>query len=54
MKSIKPRKTRARFLEFCRYLRSLYLRQVIHDHMAKIAAHPRRGCFLNNWTYARL
>jgi hypothetical protein len=22
---IKPRKTRARFLEFCRYLRSLYL-----------------------------
>jgi hypothetical protein len=38
MKSIKPRKTRARFLEFCRYLRSLYLRQVIHDHMAKIAA----------------
>ena len=25
---IKPRKTRTRFLEFCRYLRSLYPRQV--------------------------
>ncbi|MGA8458934.1 MAG: hypothetical protein WB800_26275 [Streptosporangiaceae bacterium] len=25
---IKPRKNRARFLEFCRYLRSLYLLQV--------------------------
>jgi transposase len=25
---VKPRKTRGRFLEFCRYLRSLYLPQV--------------------------
>ena len=35
---IKPRKTRARFLEFCRYLRSLYRYRLASRSSATISA----------------
>jgi hypothetical protein len=40
---IKPRKTRGRFLEFCRYLRSLYCSTVIgpdRDHLGQLQPAP--------------